>query len=117
MAAVLACGDGAVLSHRSAAELWGIHRRHRRPMEAGGRGEAGAVDVSVPRTSGMRKRRGIALHRSSTLTVADRTRRDGIPVTKPARTLTDLRPVLSEPQFAAALREAEFLGVVRGMPG
>jgi very-short-patch-repair endonuclease len=62
----------------------------------------------------MRKRRGIALHRSSTLTAADCTRRDGIPVTKPARTLADLRPVLSEPQFAAALREAEFLGLAVG---
>jgi very-short-patch-repair endonuclease len=109
MAAVLACGEGAVLSHQSAAELWGIRRRDRRPKEAGGRSEAGAVDVSVPRTSGMRRRRGIALHRSSTLTAADCTRRDGIPVTRPARTLADLRPALSEPQFAAALREAEFL--------
>jgi very-short-patch-repair endonuclease len=35
--------------------------------------------------------------------------RDGIPVTTPARTLADLRPLLSAAQFSAALREAEFL--------
>jgi very-short-patch-repair endonuclease len=110
MAAVLACGRDAVLSHQSAAQLWGIRRRDCRPPEAGGRGDVGAVDVTVPKTSGMRKRCGIALHRSATLTADMCTRRDGIPVTKPARTLADLRPLLSEPQFAAAVREAEFLG-------
>jgi very-short-patch-repair endonuclease len=114
MAAVLACGEGAVLSHQSAAELWGISRRDRRPMKGGGRGEAGRVDVTVPGTAGKRRRSGISLHRSSTLTASDCTRRDGIPVTKPARTLADLRPVLSEPHFAAALREAEFLGLAVG---
>ena len=111
MAAVLACGEGAVLSHQSAALLWGIRRRARRLSTADGREESGPVDVTVPRTSGMRRREGIALHRSSTLTADQCTRRDGIPVTKPARTLADLRPVLSEPRFAAALREAEFLGL------
>jgi very-short-patch-repair endonuclease len=109
MAAVLACGEGAVLSHRSAAELWGIRRRDRRPMEAGGRGELSPIDVTVSGTSGKRRRQGIALHRSSTLSARDCTRRDEIPVTKPARTLSDLRSVLSKGQFAAALREAEFL--------
>ena len=107
MAAVLACGDGAVLSHQSAAELWGIRRRDRRPMEAGG--QPSAIHVTVPRTSGMRRRRGIALHRSSTLTANQCSRRDGIPVTTPARTLADLQPILSRAEFGAALREAEFL--------
>ncbi len=109
MAAVLACGDGAVLSHRSAAELWGIRRRNRRPSIAGGRGESSAVDLTIPGTAGRRKREGIALHRSSTLIARDCTRRDGIPVTKPARTLRDLHRLLSPADFAAALREAEFL--------
>ena len=105
MAAVLACGDGAVLSHLSAAELWGIRRR----PETHGRGELPDVHVTVPRTSGVRKRNGIVLHRSSTLTARHCTLHDGIPVTTPARTLADIPPLLSPAQFAAALREAEFL--------
>jgi very-short-patch-repair endonuclease len=106
MAAVLACGEGGVLSHLSAAELWGIRPRGRL-SDADGRGRQ--VHVTVPRTSGMRARDGIQLHRSSTLIAGLCTRRDGIPVTTPARTLSDLRPLLSPAQFTAALREAEFL--------
>jgi very-short-patch-repair endonuclease len=109
MAAVLACGDGAVLSHLSAAELWGIHRRVRRPLEAAGLGEVPDVHVTVPSTTGMRKRRGIILHRSTTLIARQSTSHDGIPVTKPTRTLADIRRLLSPAQFASALREAEFL--------
>jgi very-short-patch-repair endonuclease len=97
MAAVLAYGDGAVLSHRSAAELWRI--RHPRN---------GAVDITVPGTAGKKSRSGIAVHRSSTLIASDCTLRDGIPVTKPGRTLGDLRAVLSPPELASARREAEF---------
>lgn len=97
MAAVLACGDGAVLSHRSAAALWGI----RRPRN-------GPVDVTVPSTAGKTTRTGIALHRSTTLIASSCTRRLGIPVTTPARTLDDLRPLLSQAQFSSAVREAEF---------
>jgi very-short-patch-repair endonuclease len=109
MAAVLACGEGAVLSHRSAAELWGIRRGDRRRSEAGGRGESALIDVTVPRTSGMKKRTGIALHRSKTLKASDCTRFKAIPVTRPVRTLTDLRKVVPADEFAAALRQAEFL--------
>jgi very-short-patch-repair endonuclease len=109
MAAVLACGKWAVLSHLSAAELWGIRRRVRRLSEAGERGRHGSVHVTVAKTSGMRRRSGILLHRSSTLIAAHCTRRDGIPVTTPSRTLADLRPLLSPAEFGQALREAEFL--------
>ena len=56
MAAVLACGDGAVLSHTSAAVLW----RLLEPID-------GPVHVSVPTTSGRRPRRGIHLHRCPSL--------------------------------------------------
>ena len=111
MAAVLACGEGAVLSHVSAAELWGIRPRTRRPRQAGGRDEVADVHVTIPRTSGSRNRNGIALHRSSTLTARECTRQDGIPVTTPARTLRDLRPLLSPARFSSALRQAEFLGL------
>jgi very-short-patch-repair endonuclease len=109
MAAVLACGDGAVLSHTSAAQLWGIRPRRRRLSESAPGGEAADAHVTVPRTSGMRNRDGILLHRSSTLIDRFCTRRDGIPVTTPARTLSDLKPLLSPAQFSSALREAEFL--------
>jgi very-short-patch-repair endonuclease len=109
MAAVLACGDGAVLSHLSAAELWGIHRPVRRPSEVDRREEVRDVHVTVPSTAGIRKRHGIILHRSSTLLPCHCTRHDGIPVTTPTRTLADLRPLLSPARFSAALREAEFL--------
>jgi very-short-patch-repair endonuclease len=105
MAAVLACGTGAVLSHTSAAELWGI-RRTGRPS---GSGDFNAVHVTVPIESGRRRSDDIMLHRSSTLTAGHCTRRDGIPVTTPARTLGDLRRILSPARFSAAVREAEFL--------
>jgi very-short-patch-repair endonuclease len=52
---------------------------------------------------------GHLLHRSTTLTDADRTRRDAIPVTTPARTLEDLRRSFPRQIYATALREAEFL--------
>jgi very-short-patch-repair endonuclease len=109
MAAVLASGEGAVLSHLSAAELWGIRRRSRRLSGGAGSGGADPVHVSVPGTAGKRRRDGIVLHRTSTLTAADCTLRDGIRVTKPARTLADIHPLLSQAQFNAAVREAEFL--------
>jgi very-short-patch-repair endonuclease len=112
MAAVLACGEGAVLSHLSAAELWGIHRRVRRQSSA----EISDVHVTVPKTSGVKKRRGIVVHRSSTLIARHCTLRDGIPVTTPARTLADVRPLLSPAQFAAAVREAEFRRLPIGGP-
>jgi very-short-patch-repair endonuclease len=113
LAAVLACGNGAVLSHRSAAQLWDIRCRVRRRSKAGG-GGVHLVEVTVPGYSGHAKRRGIKLYRSATLLPEHCTRRAGIPVTRPSRTLEDLRSVLSSPQVAAAVREAEFLGLPVG---
>jgi very-short-patch-repair endonuclease len=116
MAAVLASGEGAVLSHLSAAELWGIRRPSLRLSGGGGSDEPDPVHVTVPGTAGRRRRKRIVLHRSSTLTATDRTRRDGIPTTTPARTLADIRPLLSPAQFNAAVREAEFLRLPVGDP-
>jgi predicted transcriptional regulator of viral defense system len=101
MAAVLAYGDDATLSHRSAAELWGLlpHRN-------------GAVDVTVPGAGGRRRRQGIRLHRSLLLTPAVTSRRNGIPVTNPARTLADLRRVATRDELGRATRQAE----VKGLP-
>jgi very-short-patch-repair endonuclease len=79
IAAVFACGPGAVLSHESAAHLWRLSPTSP-PM----------IHVTVPATSGRSNRPGIRLHRSSTLRPNDTTLRRNIPVTTPARTLADL---------------------------
>ena len=79
LAAVLACGDGAVLSHASAAALWSISPRC--PQWA---------DVTVPGHNGRRRRKGIVIHRSTTLGPDDTTIRRGIPVTTFERTQRDL---------------------------
>lgn len=102
MAAVLACGDGAVLSHLSAAALWEVAPR------SGRAGIASPVDVTVPGRSGRAHRPGIRLHRPESLLSSACTRRNGIPVTTPAQTLDDIRHLLSQAQWASALREAEF---------
>jgi very-short-patch-repair endonuclease len=98
LAAVLACGEGAALSHRSAAGLWNL-------MSVSG----SLVDVTVPGTGGRRRRRGIRLHRSLSLTPALTTRRNGIAVTTPARTLADLRSFATQDELHAAIRQAEVL--------
>jgi very-short-patch-repair endonuclease len=99
MAAVLGCGKGAALSHRSAAALWGL-------LPA----VAGPADVSVRDRGGRSRRRGIRIHRSRTLTPELTTRCRGIPVTSPARTISDLRRVLPPAQVRRAIRQAEALG-------
>jgi very-short-patch-repair endonuclease len=93
MAAILACGPGTVLSHRSAAALWEL-----------GLGWGGAVEV----TAGADHRyQGVTAHRSRTLRSADVTVRAGIPVTTVARTLVDLADVLAERPLARAVNEAQ----------
>jgi very-short-patch-repair endonuclease len=99
LAAVLACGPGAVLSHRSAASLWEL-----RPSAAQ------AIDVTVPARSGRRRRPGIQVHRSTRLTAEEVVTRDGIPVTTVARTLLDLADVLPAQALKRAIDEAEYRG-------
>ena len=101
MAATLAYAAGAVVSHRSAAALWGLLP----PV-------SGPVDVSLPARGGRRRRIGIRVHRCSSLTQELLTRYRGIPVTTPARTISDLRPVVSPREMRRAIRQAE----VRGVP-
>jgi very-short-patch-repair endonuclease len=98
LAAVLACGAGAVLSHRSAAALWGI-----RPQSSG------PIEVTVPTMGGRTKRPGLLIHRSTCLGPSETTRSIGIPVTTPRRTISDLRRVLPADQIDAAIRRAEVL--------
>jgi very-short-patch-repair endonuclease len=99
MAAVLACGPAAVLSHHSAAELWRMLSPRRGP-----------IDVLVAGRSGRRQRRGALLHRSTTLTQREITRRAAIPVTNPPRTLADLNRCASADELSRASRQAEFFG-------
>jgi very-short-patch-repair endonuclease len=95
MAAVLACADGAVASHRAAGALWGILVP-----------SPGPIDVTVPSHGGRERRRGIVIHRSITLAPDQVTRRRNIPLTQPARTLQDLRRVLPREQLQKATRRA-----------
>jgi putative AbiEi antitoxin of type IV toxin-antitoxin system/uncharacterized protein DUF559 len=97
MAAVLACGPKAVLSHRSAAALWGIRSDNR-----------AKTDVSLPSPSA-RPRPDIDVHRSATLREQDVTIHDGIPCTTVARTLLDLADVLARRGVERAVDQAERL--------
>jgi very-short-patch-repair endonuclease len=85
-------GPGALLSHRSAATLWGLLRY------------APRIEVTAPRAC--RPRAGLLLHRSRLIHEEDREVVDGIPVTSVARTIVDLAEG-PERYLAAAVREAE----------
>lgn len=90
MAAVLACGPDAALSHRAAAALWRIVPRW-----------PSTPEVTAP---GRHRRRGINAHCSPD---AEATTHYGIRVTTPARTLVDLADVLNPRQLTRALNEAQ----------
>jgi hypothetical protein len=85
--ALLACGSKAVLSHGSAATLYGIYRRWDVPFE-----------VTAPTA---RRRRGIRIHRAK-LTRADTAMEQGLRVTSPARTFLDMAPRLTDKQLKRA---------------
>jgi very-short-patch-repair endonuclease len=103
MAAVLALGDGAVLSHRSAAALWALLP----PAE-------GPIDISLPSRDGRKRRQGIRVHRPESLQPEETTQRSGIPVTSPSRTLVDLRSAAPAHELRRATRQADFLGLPTG---
>jgi very-short-patch-repair endonuclease len=103
LAAVLACGERAVLGYLSAAVLWRMLP-----------GQAGPVDVSVPGGSGRRRQRGIRIRRCPTLTSGQITRHRRIPVTTPARTLVDIRRVLPRDKVREAVRQADVIGLPIG---
>lgn len=77
--ALLTTGDAAVLSHRSAAALWGMLPR-----------PATTVHVTVPGRGGRSRRRGLRIHRPLTLSPEDLTVRHGFPATSFARTFLDI---------------------------
>jgi hypothetical protein len=120
MAAVLACGEGAVLSHHSAAALWELLR----PID-------GAIHVSVPTTSGRTARRGIHIHRCPSLATPREpspspsslpseggrgrrlltTYRHNIPATTIQRTIEDLDGCVAPHLLRRAIRQAEHRGL------
>jgi hypothetical protein len=93
MAAVLAAGPEAVLSHRAAGALHRIHRS-----------EWLEVTVRHPR----RPIRGIRIHDSKLLPDDETTTVSGIPVTTSPRTLLDLATVLTKHQLERAVHEAQY---------
>jgi very-short-patch-repair endonuclease len=93
VAAVYACGERALASHRSAGALWGLLRSPQR------------IEVTAPR--GCKPKAGLTVRRSRQIGEEDRALIDDIPVTSLARTLVDLADVLTEKQLANAVHEAE----------
>ena len=97
MAAVLGCGSRTVLSHGSAAALWGV-----------GIEPTDWIEVSVSASSA-RRRPGVRVYRRPNLRSFDVTARDGIPVTGPVRTLIDLARRLDHAGLERAINEADRL--------
>lgn len=93
LAAVLACGNGAVLSGRAAAQLCGLIRDTPHP------------EPEVTTTT-ERRIEGITTHRARVGDTRDATTWNGIPVTTPARTLVDLAAVVYAGELARAVHEA-----------
>jgi very-short-patch-repair endonuclease len=100
MAAVLACGPGSALSHRSAAALWGFAEEHRH-----------YIDVSVTRATESRLP-GVRCHRRPTLSAAEITTRLDIPITSPVQTFLDLATVAGPRTVERAINESDKLGVI-----
>jgi hypothetical protein len=96
-AAVLACGEGAVLSHASAASLWGFLPRWAFPLEV---------------TASQRRRPGIITHRCRTLKHRDATKHFDVPTTSPERTILDLAPRLTTKQLTRMVNDARRAGYV-----
>lgn len=103
LAAVLACGERAFVSHRSAAVLWGL-------VETSG----DAVDVTVVGRRS-RSRAGLRVHRVDDLSEADSGERGGIPITAPARTLIDFASTTGAEEAERSIAEAFALKLVTEM--
>jgi very-short-patch-repair endonuclease len=100
-AAVLAYGEGALLSHRSAAKLWGLARQR-----------SALIDITAPSgRQGVRRREGIFIHRGR-LHPEDCAVRGGLPVTTVARTLFDMAEFVSLKRLESAWEEADRLGLL-----
>ncbi|MEA2150569.1 MAG: hypothetical protein QOD69_2399, partial [Solirubrobacteraceae bacterium] len=97
MAAVLAAGPGAVLSHWAACALAGLVRCD----------DSRPIDVTVHGAGGGRARAGIRVHRARALDPRDTTRIRGIPTTTPARAVLEIAPKLSDARLKRLVRQAQ----------
>ena len=100
MAAVLSCGDRAVLSHSSAASLWGIGRERQKV-------EVSVIAPSCPR------RPELEVHRRASLRAGDVSVHHRLPVTSPAMTVVDLACRLDEEDVVRMVNDADKLGRVK----
>jgi very-short-patch-repair endonuclease len=96
-AALLTCGEDAVLSHHSAVTLWELRPGIARP-----------VHVTIPGDRGFPVAAGVKLHRSRTLAPSDIRFHRGLPVTSPARGLLDTAAGLPDRDVERLLDEALF---------
>lgn len=96
--ALLACGPGALLSHSTAACVWGVDDRWPRPFEV-------IVETA-------RRRPGIRIHRA-TITRKDVRRHQGIRVTSPARTVVEIAPRLTDKALTRAINDLRLERVLR----
>ena len=96
-AALLACGEGALLSHHSAVTLWGL-----RP------GTARPIHVTIPGERGFCAPAGVKLHRSRILTPRDVRLHQDLPITSPARSLLDVAAALPDRDVEQILSEGLF---------
>jgi len=108
MAAVLACGPGALLSRASGSCLYGVPPRG---WWNRGAPEIETISISIPLGARRPRRPGIRIHRVS-LEPADIWSHERIPVTSPARTLIDLATELSGPLIERAVNEFDKLGLI-----
>jgi very-short-patch-repair endonuclease len=100
-AAVLAYGEGALLSHRSAAALWGLSRQR-----------SSLIDITAATgRQGVHRREGIFIHRGR-LHPEDRAVRGGLPITTVARTLFDMAEFVGLKRLESAWEEADRLGLL-----
>jgi hypothetical protein len=96
LAAVLSSREGTVLSHRSAARLWGL-----RPWSAR------FVEITAPGHGGVRRAGDLLVHRSAELLPNETTTEIGVPTTTVARTLLDLAIVVPAHHLRRAVERAE----------
>jgi len=99
MVGVLSCGSDALLSHGSAAALWGIGREHRGP------------EISV-RSASPRRRPGLRVYRRPTLAERDVARREGVPTTGIVQTLVDQAAILTARPLERLVNEADRLDLI-----
>lgn len=100
MVAVLACGPEAVVSHETAAELWGLRRR-----------VSGRLEASAPASSG-RRPTGVRLHRRVRLDAHTVTTRDRVPVTTVPAVMVDMSLRWPERHLEAAVNQADALDLL-----